>query len=121
MICDRCGVRWGHKPGCSWPQNDDDENDDYKKYHDESDENRTDDYDEASNPVVHQQAAHDKQIERQSLINAEASPAPLMGAVPEETDTGPAVMVLDDTPDEMLDLAPDEEVPVGSKPTEALL
>ncbi len=123
MVCDRCGVRWGHKPGCSWPQLDDDENDDYKKYHDESDENRTDDYDEANNPVVHQQAVQDKQMERKSLLEAEASPAPLMGAVPEDaamTDTGPAVMALEDTPEEVV-YAPDDDVPVGSKPTEALL
>lgn len=117
MVCDRCGVRWGHKPGCTWPQIDDDENDDMQKYHDESDENRTDDYDMEHNPIVKQQTAHDEQMK--ALLDADASPAPMMGALPDSV--GPSVMVLDESPETPSAYVDHDDVPVGSKPTQALL
>jgi len=132
-VCDRCGVRWGHKPGCTWPQVDDDENDDAKRYHDENDENRRDDYDESANPVVQRQMTDDERLETKRMIDAEASPAPILGAIPETA--GPA-LDLDASPDEengatvILDASyalesvheeEADELPVGSKPTEALL
>jgi len=129
VICDRCGVRWGHKPGCTWPQLDDDENDDFKKYHAESDENRTDDYDETSNPVVQEEVMRDKQMERQSLLLKDATPVPILGDVPEHAPTGRghsgqavAMMEDSDTAEQTGSFGvPEEDVPVGSKPTEALL
>lgn len=46
-VCGRCKVRWGHKPGCSFPEKDDD------KHQDSSDEdaNAPDMYDEENNYV----------------------------------------------------------------------
>lgn len=154
MICDRCGVRWGHKPGCTWPQIDDDDNDEMRKFHDESDEDRTNDYDEVHNPIVQQQTIHDEQLEK-ALLDSEASPAPQMSKVPDRTPDTTPLMVLDDSPESpaspsVFDDAPvgshrsggsgvlvgshrsevlvgshrsvyDDDVPVGSKPTEALL
>merc|ERR1712176_881612 len=29
-VCNRCGVRWGHKPGCSWPEHDEENNEDHE-------------------------------------------------------------------------------------------
>merc|ERR1712130_6854 len=43
-VCNRCGVRWGHKPGCSWPELDEESKDDQ--------DITTNDYDEAHNPVI---------------------------------------------------------------------
>merc|ERR1712048_795887 len=30
-VCNRCGVRWGHKPGCSWPEVDEEQKEDEMK------------------------------------------------------------------------------------------
>merc|ERR1712228_257908 len=47
-VCNRCGVRWGHKPGCSWPELDEETKEDQET----EDAMKTNDYDEAHNPVV---------------------------------------------------------------------
>jgi len=75
-VCLRCNVRWGHKPGCMWPEPDDDGGDE-KVYHD-PDEPEQDDYDEAHNPMIMEEVAE----ERQAQLEAEQSPAPMLGAVP---------------------------------------
>eukprot|EP00483_Globobulimina_turgida_P013180 UN13204 len=71
-VCDRCSVRWGHKPGCSWPELDDEN----KEYFDEEydDDMKTNDYDEAHNPTILNDLAEERQ--------QELTPAPPMGGIP---------------------------------------
>jgi len=74
-VCDRCNIRWGHKPGCSWPENEDDAK---EKSPDLDDGMNTNDYDEEHNPAI----AEDIAQERMDAIEQELSPVPPMGDVP---------------------------------------
>merc|ERR1719242_1868018 len=80
-VCLRCNVRWGHKPGCQWPEVDDDNdekgNGNATVYHD-ADEPVNDDYDEEANPLI----AQERQMERQMQIEKELTPLPMLGSVP---------------------------------------
>merc|ERR1711997_1439212 len=74
-VCSRCNIRWGHKPGCSWPEADDEN--EQKEYHDEDDDMKTNDYDEEHNPAI----AEDIAEETQKQIDAELTPIPPLGAI----------------------------------------
>eukprot|EP01083_Nonionella_stella_P208807 757538_1 len=78
-VCNRCEIRWGHKPGCSWPEADDE----MKQYHDEDieDDMKTNDYDEAHNPTILNEIAE----ENQKAIEAELTPVPPLGGIPTDT------------------------------------
>lgn len=77
-VCSRCQVRWGRAPGCCWPEVDDDNE---AKSPDAIDEEKTTDYDEANNPTIKDEIAQ----EAQDKLDAEATPAPPLGDVPERS------------------------------------
>ena len=78
-VCDRCGVRWGHKPGCCWPEVDDDtKSPDVDEDGNVIDEMKTNDYDEEHNPALAEEMAE----ERKAAIEAELTPVPPMGYIP---------------------------------------
>eukprot|EP00484_Ammonia_sp_Unknown_P029297 CAMPEP_0197030292 /NCGR_PEP_ID=MMETSP1384-20130603/9551_1 /TAXON_ID=29189 /ORGANISM="Ammonia sp." /LENGTH=642 /DNA_ID=CAMNT_0042459609 /DNA_START=127 /DNA_END=2055 /DNA_ORIENTATION=+ len=80
-VCDRCDVRWGHKPGCSWPEADDDTKAPDQPI-DENDEMVTNDYDEEHNPTL----AAENALARREEIEQELTPAPPLGAIPTSTE-----------------------------------
>ena len=92
-MCDRCEVRWGHKPGCSWPENEDDTK---APEVDEDgnviiDEMKTNDYDEAHNPVIIEEMAEERQA-----AEAKAAPVPTLGTLPSGTDVNTQNMSTDE-------------------------
>eukprot|EP00486_Rosalina_sp_Unknown_P006679 CAMPEP_0201575122 /NCGR_PEP_ID=MMETSP0190_2-20130828/20115_1 /ASSEMBLY_ACC=CAM_ASM_000263 /TAXON_ID=37353 /ORGANISM="Rosalina sp." /LENGTH=640 /DNA_ID=CAMNT_0048004347 /DNA_START=135 /DNA_END=2057 /DNA_ORIENTATION=- len=91
-VCSRCGVKWGHKPGCSWPENPDDDAKSPDVVDEDGnvviDEMHTNDYDEAHNPTI----AEEVEEERKAAIEAELTPVPPLGFIPTGTERDAANM-----------------------------